>query len=90
MFNHLSNFWSPNKYHMHYTIKNYFQHATNGNPILSYKPINWPSNKNIARLNSNIRIFELMKEWILEINKYFEQVMTDADMRDYTLQSFAS
>jgi len=69
MFNHLSNFWSPNKYHMHYTIKNYFQHATNSNPILSYKPINWPSNKNIARLNSNIKIFESMKEWILEINK---------------------
>jgi P4 family phage/plasmid primase-like protien len=27
---------------------------------------------------------------IVEINKYFEQVMTEPDMRDYTLQSFAS
>ena len=27
---------------------------------------------------------------IIEINKYFDQVMTEADMREYTLQSFAS
>lgn len=67
VFNHLSNFWSPNKYHMHYTIKNYFEKKDSA--LISYKPINWPGNKSKERLVSNLAILEKMKLWIAEINK---------------------
>lgn len=67
VFNHLSNWWSPNKYHMHYTIKNYLTNQAAA--LISYRPINWPGNKNKDRLASNLTVFENMKTWIAEINK---------------------
>jgi len=55
VFNHLSRFWAPNKYHMHYTIKNHFAHVRSKRALVSYRPIDWVEACGNARKNINLR-----------------------------------
>lgn len=68
VFNHLSNYWAPNKYHAHHTIKKYFNQSPSNKALISYKPIDYPGNKSIARTSSNLLILDMMKSWISYIN----------------------
>jgi hypothetical protein len=67
VFNHLSNMWAPNKYHMHYTIKKYVRNPSIG--LTTYKPIDWLEDKSQDRLNLSLEILDNLRPWIAEINK---------------------
>lgn len=68
MFNHLANFWSFRKYHMHYTLKRYFTQTLNRRAMYSYKPIFWDEKDHNPRLEDNLHLLEHLKVWWREVN----------------------
>lgn len=53
VFNHLSRFWAPNKYHMHYTIKQHYAHPSGTSALTSYMPLNYGEDQSEIRQKIN-------------------------------------